>query len=226
MTDFTVPGNIRPDIIEQVKNVSARGKPEAAFLVITGTAASPPQTYFAVRDDDIIIENIKQIGAWKGSPFTIIVSSYPNDIVAGFDDFKDYFPEPPFDSPQRLGANTMAVLTSYAVYVAAPDVIIWAKRKQDTFQNDEFSQPWKINFQSLIIIPQAPPGDLTTLRFSPYTARGYNDWIPDNFIQAQNVARMVIMLPSQAPVLPINNYAGGGKTLGDFYKNRLLGRFH
>jgi hypothetical protein len=222
MADTLVYGWIKPDIIESTHVLTARGKKETALLIIMmGTAAILPVSLVFPYTPAIICNEVRYVSANKGNSFLTIISFYPNDIVAGHDNFDNYWPEPPFIQ-QRI-VQLVSVLTNYNPYAFDTDVIGKAfRQKIEFYPASDFIKPWEINFQSLILKPAPPVGDLSTQYKRPVEFFDTPYWDASQ----ENAGRMVVMMPQLAPVIEVNTYAGRGKTLGKFFKNVLLGRFH
>jgi hypothetical protein len=225
MADTLVYGRIKADQLEETRVLSARGKQETALLIVlVGTAASlQGSTVFPFVPNEVI-NDIKYITSYKGNVFLTVLNAYPNDVVAGYDNFDNYWPEAPF--VQQRTVQLVSVLTDYTPYNSSlvfRDVIGKAfRQKVEFYIEPDFIQQWKINPQPLIFKPVPPVGDLSTQYKRPVEFFDTPYWD----ISQENAGRMVVMMPQLAPIIEVNIYAGGGRTLGRFFKNVLLGRFH
>ena len=225
MVDTLVYGRIKPDVIERTHTLTSRGKQGSVLpIILMGSAAALPSSAVFSKYPPDIVENYKYIVKNKGSVFLTTITAYPNDVVVSNDNFSDYFPEPPFI--QQRTVQLVSVLTDYTPYnsgLVNTDVISKAfRQKVEFYPSPDFIKPWTIDLQPLVFKPVPPVGDLSTQYKRPVEFFDTPYWD----ISQENAGRMVVMMPQLAPVIIINTYAGRGKTLGKFFKNVLLGRFH
>lgn len=163
MTDFTVPGFVKPDLLENFRYVSARGKEEAALLVIlAGSAAAASTVDLKSEGRDEIFERISYVTAsFKQAPFVLLINSYPADILTGFDNFTgSYYPEPSFDQAWKPPFNM--VDRSYIPYVPSTDAIAKGFRRTPYFQelDSYIKQQPSLVVENLFFVP-LPPSDNT-----------------------------------------------------------------
>lgn len=190
MTDFTVPGARKPDQLENVRWVSARGKWESALLIVLmGTAAVPVTTDIRTTPRPDTIESSRIVRAWKPPPLLTYLASYPDDPVVGWDSFQGWPPpEADFISAQKVPLVT--AFTSYAAYNANTDVLLLGHRKPDWQAVPDFISAQKVwPFQTLVPLPN-PAGDLKIFR-----RMAIDFQTADVFVQPLQCAWHVVLRP-------------------------------
>lgn len=205
MADTTVPGSIRPDILTTQRTLTQRGKIESALLVIlVGTSAAyTPTDVKATQRPDVITQS-RTVTSWKGSPLVSILTAYPPDLVPGHDDFTGYGTPTP-DFIQQRTVPLVSVLTSYAAYNPAPDIIYKQFRRTPFFADyPPFVQQSLKSLINLTIKP-APAGDLTTQIRKP---QAFID--PLRFDKKNDGAWHIVLMPGIAPQPPPPPQPGPG----------------
>lgn len=159
------------EAINEVTLISSRGKLESYLLIILmGTAAAIATVDNRATGAPIQVHSSQIITANKGNALLTILNAYPNDIVAGWDNFAG-FPIPPVFTQQQSTAALIPALTPYAAYDPAPDIIYSGFRRKPDFQvRPDFIKQSPFSFRNFDTNPP-PVGDLTTFyRPKPYFA--------------------------------------------------------
>jgi hypothetical protein len=206
MADANVPGRTRPDQLEEVRVVTSRGKLESALLVVlAGIAVVSATTDLRATPRADSGGQSRYITRSPSYPIVSILSSYPNDIVPGFDNFEGFgLPEPPFI--QQRTVPLVSVLTSYAAYNPGIDVVSKAfRRTPQFFDAPPFEKKAPSALITNLVIKPAPAGDLTT------QIRKAVQFEDAKFFDKKNIgAWFVALQPQQAPLPPIPPVPLGG----------------
>ncbi len=172
VADQSLCGSARAaQAINEVTLISSRGKLESFLLVILmGTAAAVTTIDQRAIGAPTQIQESQTISPRRGSALITVLNAYPNDVVAGWDNFSG-FPTPPVFTQQQSTAALIPALTPYAPYDPAPDIIYGGFRRKPDFQvRPDFIRQAPFSFRNLEFNPP-PIGDLTTFyRPDPYFA--------------------------------------------------------
>jgi len=200
MADTSIPGRLRPDLLEDVRVLTSRGKREVALLVVlAGVAAVATTTDVkaTVRPDNIQ-ETERVITRAPASPLISILSLYPDDIVTGSDNFNGWPPpEPPFIQ-QQTHVPLLITQTSYAAYNPAPDVFYKGFRRTPWFVDEPpFIRQQTASLLIGLVPAPVPSGDLTTFQRRPQAT-----FDAETFIQKSTGAWHIALMPNLGPVPP------------------------
>lgn len=219
-----VPGVLKPDLLENVRYLTARGKKESGFLVVLlGTAAVAIPVDIKTEGRDELLERISYVTtSFKTAPFLILVNSYPSDIISGFDNFTgSYFPPEPFDPTWKPPFN--AIDRSYVPYVPSTDAIAKGFRRVPYFQELEsyIKQQPSLVITDLVKIPLPPSDNTFRARMSgiiydlPFTEP---TWKSSWFIS--------LMPGLLIPRVPVPLFAGAAPIRGFFSGYTVKGYFN
>jgi hypothetical protein len=233
MTDTTVPGRNKPDLIDNGVRVLTRS-PNNRQIILQGTAASPVTTSFGRTPSPELVDNgTKWITRSPGGYLLGILSVYPGDVVTGFDNFDGWPTTEPFNQ-QQSHASLIPVLKSYAAYNAGTDIIYSQFRRKPFFgPQDEYAQAATINpflsapqGHSVInggggVIPPVYPIDLIGI-YKP--RQNQANFLPNEYNQTEKGAWHIVLMPTLAPQ-PIPPFYGAGPIIGEISCATILGEF-
>lgn len=203
MTDFTVPGNRRPDLIDNgSKYVTQRTKAASLLLIILGGTAGAfsPFDVKATPRPDLVDNGVKIVTSWRPSPYITLLSKLPIDVIVGTDNFEGWPPpEPPFIQPQKNYLRTVTDTATLFPYTGFFDIIYPQFRRKPDWQVEP---PFLKNQPSRLItnltINPPPVGDLTTQRAKPQ----HYFQPADYYFKPANYNWFIPLLPATAPLPP------------------------
>lgn len=184
-----IGGVSHSDSIETTRIV--RAQKIGALLILGGVAAYTGATDVRAAPRPFVEDRPEVHFEWKGKPLVSTLSSYPADIVTGFDT-STWRVEPHIQQQKNA---LIAILQSYAAYNPASEVVGKPKAKP-FFAEPEYFVQAQIGRPLNLQIKPPPVGDLTIfLKRRPFFAE------PEYFVK-ENKGTWQIVLEALGPLPP------------------------